>query len=82
MTQIAQSTPPTGEWECTECGYIEEGVESRRPKQCPECEAPAAALEFFPYDDSEDSWGRGDDDKDELDEDELAEDDEASEDEY
>ena len=36
-----------GEWECMECGYIEEGVEGRRPKKCPECGAPASALEFF-----------------------------------
>jgi len=82
MTQIAQGAPPTGEWECTECGYIAEGVESRRPKQCPECEAPAAALEFFPYDDSAESWVRGDDDEDELGEDELAEDAESSDDDY
>lgn len=26
------------EWECTECGYIEEG--SRPPARCPECGAP------------------------------------------
>jgi hypothetical protein len=37
----------TGEWECMECGYIEEGFEGRRPKKCPECDAPASALEFF-----------------------------------
>jgi hypothetical protein len=37
----------TGEWECMECGYVEEGVEGRRPKNCPECDAPASALEFF-----------------------------------
>jgi hypothetical protein len=37
----------TGEWECMECGYVEEGVEARRPKKCPECGAPASALEFF-----------------------------------
>jgi hypothetical protein len=38
----------TGEWECMECGYIEEGVRGRRPMKCPECDAPASALEFFP----------------------------------
>jgi hypothetical protein len=37
----------TGEWECMECGYIEEGTEGHRPKKCPECDAPASALEFF-----------------------------------
>ena len=52
----------TGEWECMECGYIEEGTESRRPKACPECDAPASSLEFFPYDEDEP-------DKDVLDED-------------
>lgn len=26
------------EWECTECGYIDEG--SRPPARCPECGAP------------------------------------------
>jgi hypothetical protein len=41
----------TGEWECMECGYVQEGVEGRRPKKCPECDAPASALEFFSDDD-------------------------------
>jgi hypothetical protein len=40
-----------GEWECMECGYIEEGVDGRRPKQCFECGAPSSALEFFPDED-------------------------------
>lgn len=39
----------TGEWECMECGYIEEGVRARRPAVCFECGAPEGALEFFPY---------------------------------
>jgi predicted nucleic acid-binding Zn-ribbon protein len=64
---------PTGEWECAECGYIEKGVETRRPKRCPECDAPASALEFFPYDeDDEEDWGRdAEDEEDEEDEDDL-----------
>jgi phage FluMu protein Com len=37
----------TGEWECMECGYILAGTEGHRPKKCPECDAPASALEFF-----------------------------------
>jgi hypothetical protein len=37
----------TGEWECMECGYVEAGIEGRRPKKCLECDAPASALEFF-----------------------------------
>ncbi len=40
-----------GEWECMECGYIEEGTRGQRPKKCPECDAPASALEFFPDED-------------------------------
>jgi hypothetical protein len=43
--------PVAGEWECMECGYIEEGIEGRRPKKCAECDAPASALEFFPDED-------------------------------
>lgn len=43
-----------GEWECMECGFIEEGTEAKRPKRCAECGAPASALEFFPYDDDAD----------------------------
>ena len=45
----------TGEWECMECGYIEKGIESRRPPQCRECSASARALEFFP----DDGWAEG-----------------------
>jgi hypothetical protein len=40
-----------GEWECMECGYIEEGIRGRRPKKCGECGAPGSALEFFPDED-------------------------------
>jgi len=47
----------TGEWECMECGYIEKGVESRRPPQCRECSASARALEFFP----DAGWAEDDD---------------------
>lgn len=55
-----------GEWECMECGYIEQGVESQRPIACHECHAPARALEFFPADDE---WEKNsDDDVDDLDE--------------
>lgn len=39
----------TGEWECMECGYVEEGARQQRPSVCFECGAPASALEFFPY---------------------------------
>jgi hypothetical protein len=52
-----------GEWECMECGFIEKGVEARRPLQCRECGASARALEFFPQDD----WTEGaEDDTDDL----------------
>lgn len=49
MMPIGSMPKITGEWECLECGYIEEGIRSRRPKSCPECGAPANAMEFFPY---------------------------------
>jgi hypothetical protein len=58
----------TGEWECMECGYIEEGVRARRPAVCFECGAPQSALEFFPYEkrdrSDEEDW-----DTDDLDDD-------------
>ncbi len=55
-----------GEWECMECGYIEKGIETRRPTQCRECGASARALEFF----LDDDWDQiGDEDDDLLDED-------------
>jgi hypothetical protein len=66
----------TGEWECMECGYVEEGTERRRPKKCPECDAPASALEFFS--DEEDA-GLGQTFGDEYDEED---DEEHGEDEY
>jgi hypothetical protein len=48
MARSSEELPGvTGEWECMECGYVEAGVEGRRPKNCPECDAPASALEFF-----------------------------------
>jgi predicted nucleic acid-binding Zn-ribbon protein len=61
-----------GEWECMECGYIEEGIEGRRPKKCPECGASASALEFFPDgDDADFDRVVGDEyDEDDTDEDE------------
>jgi hypothetical protein len=59
-----------GEWECMECGYIEEGIKGRRPRRCPECDAPASALEFFPDEDDADLYGTADE---EYEEDELEE---------
>ena len=61
--QLDNVPAATGEWECMECGYIEEGVQTRRPKECPECGAPGTAFEYFASDD-DDEW----DDEDELDE--------------
>lgn len=43
-----------GEWECMDCGYIEEGASNRRPKRCPECNAPGTVFEFFEYE--EEDW--------------------------
>ncbi len=73
MTPPAQVPAVTGEWECTECGNVEAGLAARRPPRCPECGAPADALEFH---------GDEDDDWDELDEDEAEEDDEGLLDDY
>lgn len=73
MPTSSRAPAVTGEWECKECGYIVEGIESRRPASCPECEAPATALEFFSYDDpEEEEWQ---DEADELDDDDFEEED-------
>ena len=61
-----------GEWECMECGDIEEGLEARRPAKCPECSAPASALEFFSYEEGEDEWDEEEEDEEE--DEELGED--------
>jgi hypothetical protein len=80
MVTSKQSSAVTGEWECMECGYIEEGEESSRPMSCPECNAPGSALEFFSYEDDDsavpESGESGDEDYDDEDRD-----DEDSEDE-
>lgn len=47
MIRIDDGALTNGEWECMECGYIEDGVKARRPKKCPECGAPAEAFDFF-----------------------------------
>ena len=73
--QLDNVPAATGEWECMECGYIEEGVQTRRPKECPECGAPGTAFEYFASDDDDDDDGW--DDEDELDE---SEDEEVEED--
>ena len=60
--------PATGEWECMECGYIEEGAKTKRPRVCPDCGAPAQALEFFPFgDDENDQDDQASDDLEDLD---------------
>ncbi len=74
MVQSSKAPTVTGEWECSECGYTEEGIEARRPSKCPECDAPADALEF--YTNEEDDWDESDEDL----EDEDLELDEADED--
>ncbi|MBM4456507.1 MAG: hypothetical protein FJ011_01880 [Chloroflexi bacterium] len=53
MAPYKSNPAVTGEWECMECGYIEEGAEARRPLKCPECDAPGSALEFFSYEDDD-----------------------------
>ncbi len=66
MLQSKGTPAATGEWECMECGYIEEGTELERPAKCPECNATSDAFEFFSYDEEE--WD-SDLDEDEDDED-------------
>ena len=54
----------TGEWECMECGYIEQGVKTKHLKVCPDCGAPSQALEFFPFgDDADADWGNASEDE-------------------
>jgi hypothetical protein len=65
-TMTFGAMPISGEWECMECGYIEEGSRSPRPKACHECGAPGNALEFFPYE-TRDASGEEDWDADDLD---------------
>jgi hypothetical protein len=68
MLQSSKAPATTGEWECMECGHIEEGIELERPARCPECNAGTDAFEFFALEDEE--WeGDVEDDDDEEDED-------------
>jgi hypothetical protein len=60
MTPFEVQPEATGEWECMECGYIEDGTKSLRPAKCPECSAPASSLEFFALEDEEE-WGDSED---------------------
>jgi hypothetical protein len=83
MDQFDSVPAATGEWECMECGYVEEGTQTRRPKECPECSAPGTAFEFFANDDEDDEWDLGDELDDELgEEDEDSSDDEDDDDDY
>jgi hypothetical protein len=75
MTGFDRIPTVTGEWECMECGYIEEGTEARRPKLCPECDAPASSLEFFPYEED-------DRERDEFEQDDEYEDEDLDEEDY
>jgi hypothetical protein len=68
--QLKGAPAVNGEWECMECGYIEEGTELRRPAKCPECNATSDQFEFFSYDEEEEEWDEDElDDEDESDED-------------
>ena len=66
MLMFDRTPKITGEWECMECGYIEEGIRARRPAVCFECGAPKNALEFFSYE-TQDTAGEEDWDADDLD---------------
>jgi hypothetical protein len=74
----------TGEWECMECGHVEEGVQAKRPPECPECGAPGTAFEFFVDDESDeedwDSDDEGSEDEDDLEDEEDEDFDEEDED--
>jgi hypothetical protein len=50
----ADATSGRGEWECMECGCLIAGTLEHRPAKCPDCGAPAQALEFFSDQDDED----------------------------
>jgi len=82
MVRFGDVSPVTGEWECLECGYVEEGIRMRRPKECPECGAPADAFDFF-FDDefNDEDWNSAVLD-DEYEEDDENEEDFEDEDEY
>ncbi|MCB0199413.1 MAG: hypothetical protein H6649_01255 [Caldilineae bacterium] len=78
MSRVTEPQVLEGEWECMDCGYIEEGSSNRRPKACPECKSSGAAFEFFEYEevddlddddlyDDDDSWDDDDDDDDDDD---------------
>ena len=60
----AGATRGAGEWECMECGYVIEGARARRPTQCPDCGAPAQALEFFSDSDDDDAECLADENED------------------
>ncbi|MCU0509336.1 MAG: hypothetical protein MUC34_13265 [Anaerolineae bacterium] len=54
---VADAPSGSGEWECMECGFVIEGVLEHRPAKCPDCGAPAQALEFFSDEgDGHDGW--------------------------
>jgi hypothetical protein len=63
-----------------ECGHVEEGVQAKRPRECPECGAPTTAFEFFAYDDTEEEWD-SDDEGSEYEDDRAVGDDEYEDDE-
>lgn len=61
MVLLDRAPESTGEWECMECGYIEEGTRARRPAECLECAAPSDAIEFFAFNESdEEEWDSDD----------------------
>ena len=75
MSRAGEPQILEGEWECMDCGYIEEGSSNRRPKACPECNSSGEAFEFFEYeevddledddlyDDDDESWDEDTDDE-------------------
>lgn len=67
MVQASSVSVATGEWECAECGYVEEGLRGRRPAECPECGAPSAAFDFYAFEDADEAaWEAADLSQDEF----------------
>lgn len=66
MSRVGEPQVLEGEWECMDCGYIEEGSSNRRPKACPECNSSGEVFEFFEYEEvddlDDDLYGEDDDD--------------------
>lgn len=79
MSRAGEPQVLEGEWECMDCGYIEEGSSNRRPRACPDCNSSGEAFEFFEYEEvdelDDDLYGEDDDEWDDDDDDAEVDDD-------